>query len=79
MRITFRKSAALENLPDRSDTVSAVHQLKQEIDKLTEEQHKALQLAIYVGMTPDEAKEYDERRQRITRLVQELADLEQAQ
>jgi uncharacterized protein YeaC (DUF1315 family) len=62
-----------------SDTVSAVHQLKQEIDTLTEEQAQALRTAVYVGMTPEEAREYDERRQRITQMVQELALLEQAQ
>ena len=33
------------------------------MDKLTEEQAKALKLAIYVGMTPDEAQEYDNRRE----------------
>ena len=62
-----------------SDTVSAVHQLKQDIDTLTEKQAQALRMAVYVGMTPDEASEYDERRQRITQLVQELAAMERAQ
>jgi endo-1,4-beta-D-glucanase Y len=66
------------NSPSPSDTVSAVHQLKQEIDTLTEKQADALRMAVYVGMTPDEAQEYDERRQRITDLVQQLAVLEQA-
>ena len=45
------------------NTASAIHRLKEDIDKLTEEQAKALKLAIYVGMTPDEAQEYDNRRE----------------
>jgi 7-cyano-7-deazaguanine synthase in queuosine biosynthesis len=36
-------------------------------------------MAVYVGMTPDEAKEYDDCRRRITQLIQELAALELAQ
>ena len=64
---------------DSSDTVSAVHQLKQEIDRLTEEQTEALKSATYVGITAEEAQEYDERRKNITRLVKQLALLEKAQ
>ena len=64
--------------PDRSDTVFAVHQLKVEIDRLTKRQSETLGHAVYVGMTRQEAKEYDERRKRITSLVQELATLERA-
>lgn len=62
-----------------SETVNAVHRLKQEIDRLTDDQSRALKQAIYVGMTPDEAKEYDARRTRITELVQQLAMREKAQ
>ena len=54
---------------------SSVHKLKQEIDKLINEHDNALQRAIYLGMTTDEAEEHDERRKRITGLVQELAAL----
>ena len=64
---------------DSSDTVSAVHELKQEIDRLTEEQAEALKSATYLGMTAEEAQEYDERRKNITRLIQQLAMLEKAQ
>jgi len=53
--------------------------LKQEIDLLTEEQAEALKSATYLGMTAEEAQEYDERRKNITRLVQQLALLEKAQ
>lgn len=60
-------------------TVDAIHRLKQEIDRLSQEQSDALKSATYVGMTPDEAKEYDARRQKITQLVQELSLLQKAQ
>jgi hypothetical protein len=62
-----------------TDTVLAVQQLKREIDRLTQVQADALKSATFIGMTPDEAKEYDERRQKITELVKELALLEKAQ
>jgi hypothetical protein len=61
---------------DPSKTPEAVHRLKQEIDRLREQQSKALRQAIYARMTPDEAKEYDQRRTRITELVEQLGKLE---
>jgi hypothetical protein len=64
---------------ETSETVEAVHRLKQEIDRLTEQRPKALKQAIYFGMMPDEAKEYDQRRTSITQLVQELGTLEKTQ
>jgi hypothetical protein len=64
---------------DPSQTAEAAHRLKQEIDRLTEEQAKALKQAIYVGMTPEETKQYDQRRTRITKLLQQLGMLEKAQ
>ena len=66
-------------MPDPSSTVEAVHRVKQEIDSLTEQQAEALQRTIYVGMTPAETKVYDEKRQLITELIQQLATLEKAQ
>lgn len=62
-----------------SGAVSEVHRLKQEIDRLNELQAKVLKSATYVGMTPDEATEYEVRRSRITQLVRELAMLTHAQ
>jgi Asp-tRNA(Asn)/Glu-tRNA(Gln) amidotransferase C subunit len=58
---------------------SAVHRLKEEIDWLTKEQSEALLTATYLGMTPDEAKEYDSRRDKILKLVEQLRQLEKAQ
>ena len=62
-----------------SNTVSAVHRIKEEIDRLTEEQVKALKAATYVGMTPNEAKDYDARREKINKLIRELERYEKAQ
>jgi len=44
---------------------------------LTEEQSKALKSATYLGMTPDQAKQYDARRKEITQLMQEFLRLQQ--
>jgi hypothetical protein len=66
---------ALKNV---ESTVSEVQRLKHEIDRLTRLQADALQHAIYLGMTPNEAKEYDERRSMLTRLVEQLGALTQA-
>lgn len=60
---------------EQSDTKARVQRIKQEIDKLTGEQSKALQLAVYVGMSRDEVKQYDERLEEIKKLVAELANL----
>lgn len=65
--------------PESSDTVEAVHRLKEEIDKLTLQQAKALRMATLVGMTPDEALEYDARRKLILKYVHDLAVLEESQ
>jgi hypothetical protein len=64
---------------DPTDTLSAIHRIKQEIDAMTAQQIDALKLATYLGMTPEEAQEYDERRKQITALVKELSLLEEAQ
>ena len=64
---------------ESSHTVEAIHRLKQEIDKLTEQQASSLQMAMHVGMTPDEAQEYDQRRKQILRYVHDLAVLEESQ
>ena len=66
-------------LPDSNLSIDdLVHRLKEKIDTLTEQQTSALHNAIYVGMTPDEAKEYDARRQKISQLIAELVNLQNA-
>ena len=64
-------------LNDPSDTVSALQRLKQKFQVLTEEQSKALKSATYLGITPDQAKQDDERRKEITELMQEFLRLQQ--
>jgi hypothetical protein len=65
--------------PSESETAEAVHRLKIEIDKLTEQQVESFRSATFIGMTSDEAKEYDQRRKRILRCVQDLKMLEEPQ
>ena len=57
----------------------AVHGLKEEIDRLTKQQSEALLTATYLRMTRDEAKEYDSRRDKILKLVEQLRQLEKPQ
>ena len=64
---------------DGTSTTETVHKIKQEIDRLTELQSEALKNATFVGMTPDEAKEYDNRRTQILNLVHRLETLEESQ
>jgi hypothetical protein len=49
--------------------------LKEEINRLTEQQTEALKMASFLGMTTAEAKAYDPRRVQITQLVPKLAQL----
>jgi hypothetical protein len=63
---------------DHSETVETIHRLKEEIDKLTQIQSEALRTATYLGMTTDEAKEYEERRERILGYVKDLKILEES-
>lgn len=60
-------------------TKITMEDVKAEIDLLTAQQTNALQMATFLGMTPEEAKEYDNRRSRITRLVKQLAMLTKAE
>jgi hypothetical protein len=55
-----------------------IEEIKQEIDRLRTEQNEALKSATYVGMTAEEAHRHDARRDRITRLLQQLQQLQQA-
>jgi hypothetical protein len=78
---TFGKPAANVrpmNSYDTPETVAAIDRLKQEIERLTEQQSEALKTATYVGMTAAEARSYDARRQQITKLVEELTTLKES-
>jgi len=61
----------------QSQRLEAIHLLKEEIDRLTEQQTNALTAATYLGMTTDEDKQYEERREKILRYVQDLKMLEE--
>jgi hypothetical protein len=56
---------------DLFEIASGVSQVKEELDHLIQKQVDALRSATYLEMTPDEAREYDERRVEITKLIQE--------
>ncbi len=61
-----------------SKNPASKHRLKEEIERLSEQQGEALKTAMFVGMTTDEAKEFDKRGNRITKLVKELAMVSKA-
>jgi hypothetical protein len=65
-------------MPGPLQTSQTIHGLKQEINNLTTLQTEALQKAVFVGMTPDEAKEYDERRTRISKYIRDLKVLQES-
>jgi hypothetical protein len=65
------------SINDPSSTRARIERLQKEVSSLRSLQAKALKDAVYVGMTPAEAKEYDERRRRITDLVSELSSIDQ--
>jgi len=60
-------------------TYERLSTIKREIESLNQQQAESLKSATFVGMTPDEAKEYDERRKKIARLVEEMRLLKDAQ
>ena len=49
--------------------------LKEEINRLTEQQTEALKMGTFLGMTTAEAEAYDARRVQITQLVRKLVQL----
>jgi hypothetical protein len=64
---------------NQSETVAAIHRLKQDIDSLSEQQAEALTTATFVGMTSDEVTEYDKRGEKITELIRQLTLLQKPQ
>ena len=59
-----------------SELVRAIHSVRKEINRLSLEQVQALQEAISIGMTPDEAKECNARVDKIVELIDVLEQLE---
>ena len=52
-----------------------IQSLTEELERLKSEQDKAMSLAVYVGMTKEEAKRHDARRKRIYELYETLLAL----
>lgn len=63
---------------DPSDPLDVIERLRSQVAALSDLQSKAIKHAIYVGMNPDQANEYDRRRQEITRLMIEIATIQEA-
>jgi hypothetical protein len=63
------------NTEKTSEHVKAVRRLKAEIDRLTKKQADVLRVATRIGMTPDEAKQYDSWQTELVKLVDELRTL----
>lgn len=61
---------------DSDISARTIHKLKEELARLKDEQDEAMKKAVYLGMTPEEAKAVDERRRRIYRLYESLVALE---
>jgi hypothetical protein len=59
-----------------AESGESVKRLKVEIDVLADEQAEALRSATYIGTTPQQDKEYDDRRTRILSLMKEVERLE---
>jgi predicted RNase H-like nuclease (RuvC/YqgF family) len=55
---------------------SSISQLKQEIEKLEAKQDGTRRRAIYGGLTPQEEKEYGNRRAQLSQLQKRLIQLE---
>ena len=66
-------------MDERGEATEMTTRLRQEIDDLIDEQTEALKRATFIGMTPDDAKMYDARRQTITRLRQQMAEIQKGQ
>ena len=58
---------------------ATLERLRAEIYRLSDEQSKAMEHSIYLGMSPDEVMQADARRQKIKELVDELIRLCESQ
>jgi hypothetical protein len=63
------ENPSFESVP--SEPENSILDLREEIDTLTRQQNNARRNAAHGGMTTDEAKEYDARREKISRLVEQ--------
>lgn len=64
--------------PIPSELEASTADLNEEINILTSQQNEARLRAAYVGMMPDEERQYEARRVKISRLVNRLLSLRRA-
>ena len=69
----------MSNVHESDSTPPTTVQLKEEIDTLFELQNESLRRTTFLGMTSDEAKVMEQRRKKITALVDQLAQLKTAE
>lgn len=60
---------------DNSDSI-AIRALKEQLQQLVEQQNRLMKTAVFGGMTRKELKEYDDRQERISKLIERLGELE---
>lgn len=65
-------------MSNSSDSLAVIQRLQEQVMALIDIQYKMLQDAIYLGMSPDESHEYERRRRKITRLLNEISLVQQA-
>jgi hypothetical protein len=58
-----------------SENSSTRQSLKDAIDKLTNEQMTVLRSAAYMGLTPEQTRECEERRSKISELMKQFFEL----
>jgi hypothetical protein len=58
-----------------ANPITEIENLRQEIAELKELQNEALRTAVFVGMSREEAREYDARHARIVALTAQLRAL----
>ena len=63
-------------MEDASLSFIEIDAARQEIDDLRKHQSEAIRSATFIGMTTDEAKDYERRQVRIARLLRELMILQ---
>jgi hypothetical protein len=61
-------------MPANRGRSARIEQLEEQLRLLRNQQNDALQASVFLAMTPDDAKAYEDRRAKIVRLVNDLED-----
>ena len=67
------------NSSELPEAIVLAQRIRHEIEELTREHKQALERATFVGLTSDEARALDQRRETITSLLRELKLLQGAE